>query len=144
MTTLTLHAALRACAAGIHPLEAGVELLIAHDVFTSRDDFTSRFINHSTSITNGSTGMAKVDWPAAINALDTELPCSGGLSELKTIMNISCSRDFSGRTPDGGDQELDVAVIKAGEGVLEIDGHAVGEACRDLQHPLLAPGARET
>src|ERR1035438_7717310 len=65
-------------------------------------------------------------------------------SELKTIMNISCSRDFSGCTPDGGDQELDVAVIKAGEGVLEIDGDAVGQACRDLQHPLLAPGAWET
>jgi hypothetical protein len=45
---------------------------------------------------------------------------------------------------DRGDQPCDVVVIEACEGVLEIDGDAVGQACRDLQHPLLASGASET
>ena len=43
--------------------------------------------------------------------------------------------------PDGCDQELDIAVVEAGEGFPEVDGYAVGQACRDLQQPLLAPGA---
>jgi hypothetical protein len=68
---------LRACAAGVYPGEAGVELLINHDVFLHRDDFTSRFIEPGTHITDG-TQLAAVDWPAAISALDTDLPCSGG------------------------------------------------------------------
>src|SRR6266699_1811478 len=42
--------------------------------------------------------------------------------------------------PDGCDQELYIAVVDAGEGIPEVDGYAVGQACRDLQHPLLASG----
>jgi len=68
---------LRACAAGVYPDEAGVELLINHDVFLHRDDFTSRFVEPGTRITDG-TQLAAVDWPAAISALDTDLACSGG------------------------------------------------------------------
>jgi hypothetical protein len=71
------------------------------------------------------------------------VPTFDCFSELKTIMNICWSRDFVGCAADGRDQELDVVVVQAGEGVLEIDGDAVGDACRDLQHPLLASGARE-
>ena len=79
MTTDDLTAALHACAAGIYPLEAGVALLIANGTFLRRDDFTSRFINHGTSITDGTTPMAAIDWDAAFTALHTgELPCSGG------------------------------------------------------------------
>ena len=47
MTTLSparLHAALRACASGIDPLEAGTSLLIDCDNWLHREDFTSRFI----------------------------------------------------------------------------------------------------
>jgi hypothetical protein len=44
----------------------------------------------------------------------------------------------------GGDQQVEVALVQAGECLAEIDGDAVGQAGRDLQHPLLAPGARET
>ena len=44
MTTDELTAALRACAAGLYPLEAGVALLTAEGTFLRRDDFTSRFI----------------------------------------------------------------------------------------------------
>ena len=44
MTADDLTAALRACAAGLYPLEAGVALLISNGTFLHRDDFTSRFI----------------------------------------------------------------------------------------------------
>jgi hypothetical protein len=73
MTTTSLATALRACAAGLYPLEAGVGLLIANGTFLHRTDFTSRFIIH------GTTSMAAVDWDAATAALTAgELPCSGG------------------------------------------------------------------
>jgi hypothetical protein len=49
VTTDDLTAALRACAAGLYPLEAGTELLISNGTFLHRDDFTTRFIQHSTS-----------------------------------------------------------------------------------------------
>ena len=73
MTTTSLATALRACSAGLYPLEAGVGLLIANGTFLHRDDFTSRFVIH------GTTGTAAVDWDAATAALTAgELPCSGG------------------------------------------------------------------
>jgi hypothetical protein len=79
MTATALTAALRACAAGLYPLEAGTGLLIAHDTFLHRSDFTSRFIQHGLSITDSTTEMAAIDWDAAIHALTAgELPCSGG------------------------------------------------------------------
>ena len=66
MTTDHLTTALRACAAGIYPLEAGVALLISHGTFLHRDDFTAQFITCGTS---GDTPMAAIDWEAAIIAL---------------------------------------------------------------------------
>ena len=62
MNTDDLVAALRACAAGLLPLEAGTELPIANGTFLHRDDFTSRFIEHGT---NGGTPMAAIAWDAA-------------------------------------------------------------------------------
>ena len=77
--TPDLPTALRACASGFHPAEASTELLISHGSFLDRSDFTGRFIETGTSITDGITTMASIDWPAAITALDTgNLPCSGG------------------------------------------------------------------
>jgi hypothetical protein len=71
-----LAAALRACAAGLCPVEAGVALLISNGTFLRRDDFTSRFVSHGTS---GTTPMAAIDWNAATAALHAgELPCSDG------------------------------------------------------------------
>jgi hypothetical protein len=70
MTTSRLAAALRACAAGLYPLEAGAGLLIAHDVFLRRGDFTDRFIRHGISITDGATEMAETDWDAAITGAE--------------------------------------------------------------------------
>ena len=49
MTTDELATALRACAAGLYPLEAGTELLISNGTFLHRNDFTSKFITCGTS-----------------------------------------------------------------------------------------------
>jgi hypothetical protein len=86
MTTDDLTAALRACAAGLYPLEAGTELLISNGTFLRRPDFTTRFITCGTS---DGTPMAAIDWDAAITALDTGgLPCSGG---ERHILQLSAS-----------------------------------------------------
>jgi len=86
MTTPALAAALRACAAGFYPLEAGVSLLIAHDVFLHRGDFRDCFIRHGVSISDGTIHMADIDWDAAITALDNgELPCSGGERRILSL-----------------------------------------------------------
>jgi hypothetical protein len=80
VTTDDLAAALRACAAGLYPLEAGVALLTASGAFLHRSDFTGRFIQHGAS---DGTAMAAIDWDAAITALGSgELPCSGGERRL--------------------------------------------------------------
>ena len=77
MTAVTA-AALRACAAGYYPAEAGTELLIRHDCFPRRRDFAG-FVHTGTSITDGITQMTQIDWDAAISALDNgQLPASGG------------------------------------------------------------------
>ena len=82
MTVDELTAALHACAAGLHPLEAGVALLTAEGTFLRRGDFTGRFIEHGTS---SGTAMAAIDWDAAIVGLQAgELPCSGG--ERRVLM----------------------------------------------------------
>ena len=80
MTTANLRRlgdALRACARGIHPLEAGTGLLIDCGSWLHREDFTSRFITTGTSISDSDTLLASTDWEAAITALNTgELPSS--------------------------------------------------------------------
>jgi hypothetical protein len=86
MNTDCLAAALRNCAAGLPPLEAGTELLIANGTFLHRDDFTSKFITYGTS---DGTPMAAIDWNAAITALTADgLPCSGG---ERRILHLSAS-----------------------------------------------------
>jgi hypothetical protein len=79
MNTRRLGDALRACARGIHPLEAGTGLLIDCGSWLHREDFTSRFITVDTSISDGVTLLASTDWEAAITALHAgELPASSG------------------------------------------------------------------
>jgi hypothetical protein len=86
MTTDHLTTALRNCAAGIYPLEAGVALLISHGTFLHRDDFTAQFITCGTS---GDIPMAAIDWEAAITAQRVgELPCSGG---ERRVLELSAS-----------------------------------------------------
>ena len=61
--------ALRACARGIHPLEAGTSLLIDCGSWLHREDFTGQFVTTATSISDGTTLLATIDWEAAIAAL---------------------------------------------------------------------------
>lgn len=78
-TASQLYQALRACAAGIYAAEAGVGLLIGHDTWLHRRDFTAPFVHTGVSLADGITAMAEINWAAAIIALDAgDLPCSGG------------------------------------------------------------------
>ena len=125
MNTNDLAAALRACAAGLYPLEAGTELLISNGTFLHRGDFTARFITCGTS---GDIPMAAIDWDAAITAQRAgELPCSGGerrvlelssslaagipvslratitgLDDNNTALLLAAIRHASGRLPEKG------------------------------------------
>ena len=55
-------------AAGLYPLEAACELLIGTS-WLHRDDFTC-FIRTGTSITDGVTELAEIDWQAVITSRD--------------------------------------------------------------------------
>jgi hypothetical protein len=120
MTDDDLAAALRACAAGLYPLEAGVALLAGNGTFLRRDDFSSRFITTGTSISDGTTLMAGIDWDAAIAALHAgELPCSGG---ERRILELSSSlaggipvdlRDAVTGLDDGNIARLVTAILHA-------------------------------
>ncbi len=79
-----LSIALRAAAAGMHPDEAGTELIISHGAFLHRDDFT-RYVDTAASISDG-TPMAWIDWDAVITALDSgHLTVSGGERRLLRV-----------------------------------------------------------
>ena len=120
MTADDLTAALRACAAGLYPVEAGTGLLIANGAFLHRDDFTSRFVSAGTSISDGTTPMAAIDWDAAITALHAgELPCSGG---ERRVLELSSSlsggipvdlRDAVTGLDDGNIARLVTAILHA-------------------------------
>ena len=78
-------AALRAHAAGLHPEEAGTELLIGHGGILHRDDFAS-FVHTGTSISDGTTLMAWIDWDAALTALhDGQIPVCSGEQRILTL-----------------------------------------------------------
>ena len=78
-------AALRAHAAGLHPEEAGTELLIGHGSILPREDFAG-FVHTGTSISDGTTLLAWIDWDAALSALHHgRLPLSGGEQRILTL-----------------------------------------------------------
>jgi hypothetical protein len=76
-------AGIRAHAQGLCCPQATAELLIAQD-WLHRDDFTSRFITVHPRIGSGHPA-AVIDWPAAIAALGSSLPCSGGEQRMLKI-----------------------------------------------------------
>jgi hypothetical protein len=83
---ITAHA-LRTQVTGIYALEAGVELLIGHDMFLRRAEFCDRFLTHTT--TDDPVLITNIDWPALSFALDNgHLPYSSG--ELK-ILRLAAS-----------------------------------------------------
>jgi hypothetical protein len=83
-------AALRAHAVGLYPDEAGTELLIRHGGILPRDDFAG-FVHTGTSISDGTTLMAWIDWDAALSALhDGRMPaCSGERRILQLAASIA-------------------------------------------------------
>jgi hypothetical protein len=94
-----LTAALRAHAAGLYPDEAGTELLIRHGGILLREDFAG-FVHTGTSISDGTTPLAWIDWDAALRALHHgQLPLSGGEQRILTLAasiaagTLVCLRD---------------------------------------------------
>lgn len=85
------HAALPAHARGIDPDEAGTELLISHGSFPVRSDFRDRFPHPATSITDGTTTMASLDWPRRDQRRHHRTPpCSDGERQiLQTAANLT-------------------------------------------------------
>ncbi len=78
-----LAAALRAHARGLYCDEAAAELLIAQS-WLRRPDFASQFITVHPGIPDGQP-MAVVDWAAAVAALGTSMPSSGGEQRMLRI-----------------------------------------------------------
>lgn len=105
---------LRACARGIYPDEAGVELLIGHATFLHRADFTSRFI----TIPGDGAGLAAIDWPAAIAALDDSLPCSGGENRM-----LRLAASLAGGIP-----------VNLRDALTGIDGRSIQLVVQAVQH----------
>jgi len=64
-----LAGAVRAGAAGLYSLEAACELIIGTE-WLHRGDFAC-FVSTGTSLTDGVTELAHIDWQAAITSRDT-------------------------------------------------------------------------
>ena len=77
--------ALRNHAEGSRSLAAAAELLIAQ-AWLDRDDFAGRFVAVCPGPGPGNgKPIAVIDWPAAIRALDTSMPSSGGEKRMLRI-----------------------------------------------------------
>jgi hypothetical protein len=86
-----LETALRNQAQGLYNLEAAAELLIAHETWLHRTDFTGKFLALDHEPIDG-RWMAVIDWPAAITALTAgHLPCSS--SEQRILRMIASIAD---------------------------------------------------
>ena len=73
--------AVRAGAGGLYSLEAACDLVIGTG-WLHRDDFAC-FISTGTSLTNGVTELAHIDWQSAITSRDAGLlPCSSGENRI--------------------------------------------------------------
>ena len=82
-----LAGALRAGAAGLYSLEAACDLVISTG-WLRRGDFT-RFISTGTSLSDGVTEMAHIDWQAVITSRETGLlPCS---SSENRVLRLAAS-----------------------------------------------------
>ena len=111
--TAALTAALRACAAGLYPDEAGVGLLISHGGFLDRPDFAG-FVHTGTSISDGQTPMAEIDCHAVISALhDGHLPVSGGerrILQLAASIAVGFPASLRDTIPGLDDRNLELVI----------------------------------
>jgi hypothetical protein len=81
----SLAIALRTQAQGIYCHEAAAELLIAHQSWLQRPDFTEPFVNVRNGVVDG-RAMAIIEWAEVITALHArQLPCSGGEHRILRI-----------------------------------------------------------
>jgi hypothetical protein len=119
-----LPGALTACAAGIHTLEAGTELIIASGCWLHRDDFTSWFITAGPDSSGPGTMLAAIDWEAAIAALDVgELPCSNGERRvLQLAASIAAGTPVSLSDALAGIDDRDATLA------IQAVAHAAGQA----------------
>jgi hypothetical protein len=116
--------ALRAGARGVHPLEAGIGLLIDCGSWLHRDDFTSRFITTGTSISDGATLLASADWEAAVTALHAgQLPASGGERRMLLL-----AASIAGGTPVSLYDALPGIDRRNATFVVKAIAHATGQA----------------
>jgi hypothetical protein len=112
-----LAAALPAHAQGLYRPEAAAELLISQS-WLHRADFTSQFVRIQHGLA-GAPETATIDWPAAITALGTSLPCPGGEQRmLKITASLADGipvdlRDTLTRLDDRNVQLLITAVLHA-------------------------------
>jgi hypothetical protein len=75
---------LHAAAGGLHTATAAVGLLIDHQSWLLRTDFTSNFVRVEHD--DDGTGYADIKWLAALDALDNGLlPCSGSEANMLRI-----------------------------------------------------------
>jgi 8-oxo-dGTP diphosphatase len=82
-----LTAALRVSSKGVYCEEAATELIINHQAWLRRDDFTRQFIRTQDGPASGITVV--IDWDEAITALQAgDLPCS---SSEAAILHLAAS-----------------------------------------------------
>ena len=80
---LSLPAALRACARGLYPLEAGVGLLISHACWLHREDFRDEFIHAGMSAFAASTNPSN-KLPGKPSGLSSVCRRNGGIGDTRT------------------------------------------------------------
>ena len=121
-----LTGALRAHAAGLYPDEASTELLIRHGGILLREDFAG-FVHTGTSISDGATLLAWIDWHAALSALHHgQLPLSGGEQRILTLAasiavgTPACLRDA---LPGLDNQNLELLVTAVRHAAGRPPGH---------------------
>jgi hypothetical protein len=128
MTTLNprrLGNALHAGARGIHPLEAGTSLLIDCGSWLHRNDFTSRFITTGSSISDGVTLFASIDWETAVTALHAgELSTSGGERRMLLL-----AASIASGTPVSLNDALPGIDRRNASLVVRAIAHATGQPC---------------
>lgn len=106
----------------MYSAEAAVELLIGHQWWLDRDDFTDGFVDTGEGWSKG-TAMAWVDWLGAVSALEAgRLPCSDSEAQvLKIAASIAEGVPVDLRGAVGG---LDAAnTVLVATSVLHAAGH---------------------
>jgi hypothetical protein len=118
MTTVNsrhLSGALRACARGLYPLEAGTGLLIDCGSWLHRDDFTSRFITTGPSISDGVTLLLAATLSAHRSAPFGVHVLAGFAGDEGSGLAVTGAGEEAGERVDGVEQErVDLGLLIGG------------------------------